>query len=98
MKRKGHNLYIQMDLSLKQALTGTRLSIPSLDDRTLHINVSEVVKPGYSKVIPNEGMPMSKSPNKHGDLIVTFNVQFPNYIDEKGKELIQKALSTSSSI
>lgn len=81
-------------MSLADALCGTTLRVPTLDGRTLTIPVTEVISPGYVKVVPGEGMPISKQPGKKGDLHVKFNVTFPSQLSEDKKRQLRAALGS----
>lgn len=50
-------------------------------------------RPEYTKRVPQEGMPLSKSPDERGELIISFNIQFPRKLSMEKKSLIQQALS-----
>ncbi|KAJ1508880.1 DnaJ sub B member 13 [Coelomomyces lativittatus] len=91
-----HELKYLHKVSLEQALVGFTLSIPTLDGRTLAITVPEIVSPGYVKRISGEGFPKLQSDGSitHGDLIIEFQIVFPNYLSLKQKEWIQKGLSS----
>ncbi|KAL9645074.1 hypothetical protein ABK040_004565 [Willaertia magna] len=91
-KREGNNLIFTAYISLKDALAGGVVDIRTLDDRILKIPVNEIVSPGYTKVVPNEGMPLSKNPEQKGDLIIKFNVQFPRYLSTTQKEQLKQIL------
>ena len=85
--RQKQNLVHVAQISLADALTECALSVPTLDGRVLSLPCPEVVSPGYEKVIPGEGMPLSKAPTERGDLLVRFDILFPTYIPDarKGK-------------
>lgn len=78
-KRKDMDLFIKMDITLAEALTGFKKSIKTLDDRQIIISSlpGEFIKPGEIKAVLNEGMPMYKNPFEKGRLIINFNVKFP---------------------
>jgi len=80
-------------LSLSDAMTDCSLRIPTLDQRILSIACPEVVSPYYEKVVPGEGMPLSKTPNKRGDLIIKFHILFPKYLNLSKKEKIREILA-----
>ena len=90
--REGDNLVHTANISLKEALTGTHVMLDTLSGRKLKVNVREVVRPDYQKVIANEGMPMTGNPSVRGDLIIRFNVMWPSSLSEHQKELIREAL------
>jgi len=85
--RKGNDLVFDARVSLSQALTGCTISVQMLDKRVLPVPVTEVVKPGGSKVITGEGMPTPKDPKARGNLVLAFSVDFPTElsVDVKNK-------------
>ena len=95
-KRKGADLYYNAKIDLLTALAGGKFNIQHLDDRNLMVNIlpGEVIKPGETKCITNEGMPMYKRPFDKGHLFVTFEVIFPppNWADSSTLALLEKAL------
>ena len=82
-------------ISVGEALTGTRLKITHLDGRLLDIPVNEIVQPGYQKCIPGHGMPLMDNPEKFGDLIVVFDVEYPKKLTTGQRSLIRQALVNS---
>ncbi|XP_026662236.1 chaperone protein dnaJ A6-like [Phoenix dactylifera] len=79
-KRKYDDLYVEHTLSLTEALCGFQFALTHLDGRQLLIksNPGEVVKPGQSKAINDEGMPHHGRPFMRGRLYIQFNVEFPD--------------------
>lgn len=49
-------------------------------------------RPGYKKLVPNEGMPISSDPTQKGDLIIEFDIEFPNTLTPEKKDLVKQAL------
>jgi len=90
--RDGSNLIFKSAIPLKDALCGFTVEIPALDGRVIKQRIEGVVTPGSSRVIPGEGMPISKHPGKKGDLIVTFDVIFPQKLNEQQKNQIRQFL------
>ncbi|XP_075167529.1 dnaJ homolog subfamily B member 13 isoform X2 [Haematobia irritans] len=92
-----HDLSYSQDINLCQALTGFHFNVITLDKRHLHISISDVVQPGFKKVIPGEGlpkcndtdgMPLEQGLSKQfGDLIIEFRVKFPQYLTKDMKHL-----------
>eukprot|EP00005_Dracoamoeba_jomungandri_P005278 CAMPEP_0174250348 /NCGR_PEP_ID=MMETSP0439-20130205/546_1 /TAXON_ID=0 /ORGANISM="Stereomyxa ramosa, Strain Chinc5" /LENGTH=343 /DNA_ID=CAMNT_0015330385 /DNA_START=23 /DNA_END=1054 /DNA_ORIENTATION=+ len=89
--REGVNLIYNHNITLTQALCGTNFSIKGLDDRVIPVQVDEVISPGYKKYIRGQGMPDQKNPNRRGDIIVNFNIVFPQRLSESQKRLIKQA-------
>ncbi|KAK8655363.1 hypothetical protein V6N13_107943 [Hibiscus sabdariffa] len=91
-KRDGNDLIVNQKISLLEALTGSTLSLTTLDGRNLTIPVMEVVKPGHEVLIPNEGMPISKDPSKKGQLKIKFDIVFPSRLNAEQKSDLKRAL------
>ncbi|CAH3035359.1 dnaJ homolog subfamily B member 13 [Pocillopora verrucosa] len=91
-KRDNDNLVYTATVPLGKALTGCVVDVPTLDGRLISIPINDIVKPGYQKVVPTEGMPISKDPNTKGDLIIQFNIEFPNQLNPEQKRMLKEAL------
>lgn len=102
--RSGNDLIYQATVSLGDALLGAIVKVPTLDDRTLSIGVSDIIHPGYTQVVPGEGLPINKIANsgkrfsntnedviEKGDLILKFVIVFPENLSEKQKKLLSEA-------
>ena len=90
--RDGSNLIFKSAIPLKDALCGFIVEIPSLDGRSIKQRIDGVVTPGSSRVIANEGMPISKHPGRKGDLIVTFDIIFPQRLSDSQKTSLKQIL------
>jgi len=89
-KRSGNDLIHKQKITLKQALTGFTMEIETLDHRKLKNSVSKIPTSNYVYKIPNEGMPISKNKNTKGNLLVEFDVVFPNYLNENQKKFVNE--------
>lgn len=65
----------------------------TLDGRNLNIPINDVIKPGYEKVVPNEGMPLTKEPGKKGNLRIKFDIKFPSRLTAEQKLGMKKLLT-----
>ncbi|XP_054807677.1 uncharacterized protein LOC129309929 [Prosopis cineraria] len=89
-RRDGNDLVINQEITLLESLTGKTLDLTTLDERSLMIPVTDIVKPGTEVVVPNEGMPISKEPGKKGNLRIKFEVKYPSRLTpEQKSELIR---------
>ncbi|ELT88006.1 hypothetical protein CAPTEDRAFT_159520 [Capitella teleta] len=91
-RREGTNLIYTAHIPLGKALTGSIIEIITLDERKLHIPINDIVKPGYTKLVPKEGMPLPADPTTKGDLIIEFHIEFPTTLTPDRKELVRRAL------
>jgi len=76
-ERRGNDLYANMTIGLPDAMTGFRSEITQLDGRKLVIKRDEVTWPGMKLRIKGEGMPDYRDNTRVGNLVLTFDVQFP---------------------
>jgi len=76
-ERRGNDLYTNMTISLPQAMLGFQATFTQLDNRKLSIKRDEVTWPGMKMRVKNEGMPDYRDNTRKGNLIITFDVQFP---------------------
>lgn len=91
-KREGSDLLVVQTLTLLEALTGKAHNITTLDGRILDIPETDIIRPGYEVVMPNEGMANSKDPSKKGNLKVRFEVKFPLRLTEDQKSHLTRVL------
>ncbi|XVF67691.1 hypothetical protein PTKIN_Ptkin10aG0141900 [Pterospermum kingtungense] len=81
-RRQEDDLEITVEIPLVKALTGCSLSVPLLGGETMGIHFSDIIYPGYEKVIQGQGMPNAKG-GKRGDLRITFLVNFPTELSDE---------------
>ena len=90
--RDNNDLVYVHRIPLRDALTGTVIELQTLDGRVLRIPVNEIISPGMQKVIPSEGMPVTKTPGTKGNLRIKFEVLFPRQLSEAQREVLRQAL------
>ena len=90
--RNGNDLVYVAKISLGKALIGCSIEVPTLDGRLINIPINDIVHPKYKKTVPGEGMPLSKKPGLRGDLVIQFDIQFPDKLTPEKKQLIRQAL------
>eukprot|EP01006_Ploeotia_vitrea_P026928 TRINITY_DN59839_c0_g1_i2.p1 TRINITY_DN59839_c0_g1~~TRINITY_DN59839_c0_g1_i2.p1 ORF type:complete len:310 (+),score=30.63 TRINITY_DN59839_c0_g1_i2:339-1268(+) len=92
---RGDDLIFAKQITLREALCGTTFYLTHLDKRTLCVKTSpgQVLRPGCVKAIPNEGMPCHKCPAMKGQLLIQFDVKFPEQLSEKAIEQLLPGLS-----
>ena len=93
-KRKGDDLFVELTLSLTEALCGFQHVLTHLDARQLLLksNPGEVVKPDHFKAINDEGMPLYQRPFMRGKLYVHFTVDFPDSLTVEQCQALQAVL------
>ena len=91
MQRQGDNLVILKKVLLSEALTGLEVAFEHPNKKTILIKDDAIIKPDQVKVVRGLGFPIKDS-MRVGDLVIKFEVVFPDDIDIKKKELIHKLL------
>ena len=85
----GYDLYLNRDVKLSEALLGTTLSVPTLEDKTLNLKIPPGTKPGTKLRMSGHGLPVMKE-KKKGDLYVRINIDMPKKLSREQKKLIQE--------
>jgi DnaJ-class molecular chaperone len=92
--RDASNLVFTHKLSLRDALCGTIIEVPTLDGRKVGLNLlDEVIKPNSTKKLQGYGLPFPKDASRKGDIIVKFDIQFPERLSGTAKDVLSDVLS-----
>ena len=88
-----YDLHTNQELKLSEAVLGTRISVPTLDDKQLSLKIPPGTKPGTKMRMSGHGLPHMKG-NKKGDLYVKIQVKLPRQLTDEQKKLIEKLAET----
>uniref|UniRef100_A0A8C5PRV0 J domain-containing protein n=1 Tax=Leptobrachium leishanense TaxID=445787 RepID=A0A8C5PRV0_9ANUR len=91
-KRDSSNVIYAAKISLREALCGCSINVPTLDGRTIPLAVKDIVTPGSKRRISGEGLPFPKSPEQRGDIIVEFDICFPERLPAASREVLERIL------
>ncbi|XP_018424910.1 PREDICTED: dnaJ homolog subfamily B member 1 isoform X2 [Nanorana parkeri] len=91
-KRDSSNVVYTAKISLREALCGCSINVPTLDGRTIPLVIRDVINPGTKRRIHGEGLPLPKAPDQRGDLIVDFDIRFPDRISATARETLERVL------
>jgi len=97
-RRNGDHLYKTIEIPLVDALVGFKREITHLDDAKFTIEVKDVTESDHTMRVSSKGMPR-RNGRGHGDLFITFDVDFPDTltVDQKAKiEQILRPVSGGS--
>ena len=80
-KRVGLDLVLEKSINLKDALCGFSFEITYINGKsyTLNNNSGNIIPHGFRKIIPNMGL---ERESHKGNMIIEFNVQFPEKLSE----------------
>ncbi|EHL02001.1 putative protein psi1 [Glarea lozoyensis 74030] len=90
--RQGDDLHATVDLDLKEALTGWKRTVTTIDGRQINIEKSGPTQPGSTDMYPGLGMPLSKKPDQRGNFVVDVNVKFPTSLTFEQKRKLKEIL------
>lgn len=88
-KREASDIRYTAKITLKQALCGVTVRVPTLNGEHITLNTTnEVIKPSTVKRIQGKGLPFPKEPSRRGDLLVAFDIQFPDRLTQATKDIL----------
>ena len=90
---KDHDLYINQEIKLSEALLGTKIAVPTIDDKQLSLKIPPGTKHGTKMRLPGHGLPTMKS-NHKGDLFVQIQINVPKELNGKQKKLVEQLAAT----
>ncbi|XP_059629630.1 uncharacterized protein LOC132272514 [Cornus florida] len=82
-RREGNDLELIVEMPLVKALTGCTLSVPLLGGEKMSLGITDIIYPGYEKIIAGQGMPKPKEQGRRGNLIMKFIIEFPTDLTEE---------------
>jgi len=90
---KEYDLYMNRDLKLSDAILGTSISVPTLEDKKLSLKIPPGTRHGTKMRLSGHGLPAMRG-EKRGDLYVNINVVMPKRLNKEQKKLIEKLAQT----
>ncbi len=94
--RKDNDLYRKIDISLRKALLGFKMTLEHLDGKTMVIQSDKIISPFSVKKVPRMGFHDSNSGNI-GDYYIKFNVVFPERFNSKQIKALELVLHKDTS-
>lgn len=89
--RDGDDIIHTIDLDLKEALTGWKRTVATIDGKQINIEKGGPTGPGMSDSYPGQGMPKKQS-GERGNFIIKYNVKFPTYLTPEQKQQLKEIL------
>lgn len=91
-KRVDNDLVHDLNLDLKEALTGFSKRVATIDGKQVPVEKGGPTQPGSEDRFPGLGMPISKKPGERGDLVIKYNVKFPTSLTPQQKSQLREIL------
>lgn len=89
--RKGNDLHRKVDISLRKALLGFKLTLDHIDGKKIIVDSSNIINPNSVKKIPKLGF-MDTNSGLYGDYYIEFNVIFPERYNSKQRQALELVL------
>ena len=83
---------MRLNIPLVDALAGFSKTIQHVDGHEVVIAPNQIINCNSVFRIPGEGMPNKNNPNRKGDLIVRFNIDFPQHLNDSQKKKLRGIL------
>ncbi|KAF2810937.1 DnaJ-domain-containing protein [Mytilinidion resinicola] len=90
--REGDDIKTIIDIDLKEALTGWKRTVQTIDGKQLNVGSAGPTSPTYEDRFPNLGMPKSKKPTERGDFVIGVRIKFPTSLTHHQKEALKGIL------
>lgn len=91
-KREDNDLVHTVVLDLKEALTGWRRTVTTIEGKQINLDKGGPTQPGSEDRYPGLGMPISKKPGQRGDFVVKYRVNFPTTLTAAQKQQLRQIL------
>ncbi len=90
---KRHDLYINQDIKLSEAILGSNISVPTINGKKLSLKIPPGTKHKTKMRLPGHGLPRMHGKNQ-GDLYVRIHVNLPRKLTKEQKKLIEQLSDT----
>jgi curved DNA-binding protein len=87
------DLVTYREIKLTDALMGTTISVPTLEEKQYHLKIPPGIKNGTRMRLAGQGLPSMKG-SKRGDLYVCLHIQIPKHLTSEQKALVEKLAET----
>jgi len=87
--RDGDDIRHTVELDLKEALTGWKRTVQTIDGKQLQVSSAGPTQPDWTERFPSQGMPKSKTPSVRGDFIISVKIRFPTSLTAQQKQQIK---------
>jgi len=86
-KREGHDLYVDRHIKLSESVLGTKVTVPTLDGKTISLKIPPGTASHTKMRLKNYGLPHAKG---RGDQYVRIIVDIPTELTKRQKALLEE--------
>lgn len=91
-KREDNDIVHTVTLDLKEALTGWKRTVTTIEGRQINLDKGGPTQPGSEDRYPGLGMPLTKKPGQRGDFVIKYKVNFPSSLTAAQKQQLREIL------
>jgi curved DNA-binding protein len=88
-----HDLVTHREIKLTEALLGTTIAVPTIDDKQYSLKIPPGTRNGTKLRLPGLGLPAMKG-GKRGDLYVRLQILIPRELSPEQIDLVEKLAQT----
>jgi len=88
-KRKDDDLYLKREIKFSEAVLGTEIEVPSIDQKLLKLKIPAGTQNGAKFRMKGYGLP-SMGKDDHGDQFVEIRVTVPKKLNKEQKDLVKQ--------
>jgi curved DNA-binding protein len=88
-KREGNDLYVDRKIKFTEATLGTKVTVPTLDGKTMSLKVPPGTQSHTKMRLKNYGLPLANGKTR-GDQYVRIIVETPDNLTKKQKSLLEE--------
>ena len=93
--RKGYDLHMHINVTLKEALLGFKREFDHIDGQKLVVESKTLLRCGKTLRIPKRGLPTHNDTFENGDVVVHTRILWPKNLTDAQKEELASALESS---
>lgn len=90
--REGDDLRHTVEIDLKEALTGWKRTVATIDGKQVNVASGGPTQPTFEERYPSLGMPKSKTPTQRGDFVIGVKIKFPTSLSAEQKRQLKEIL------
>jgi curved DNA-binding protein len=83
-----YDLFLDRELKLSEAILGTTIAVPTIDDKQMSLKIPPGTKHGTKMRLAGHGLPDMKGKTK-GDLYVRIHIKIPKHLNEEQKKIVE---------
>ncbi|MGA3083912.1 MAG: DnaJ C-terminal domain-containing protein [Thermodesulfobacteriota bacterium] len=88
-KVEGQNLVVEKEINFSQAGLGTKVEVPTLEGKSLQVNIPAGTQPQSKLRLKGYGLPMLGNKGK-GDQLVRIAIKVPKKLSDRQKKLLEE--------